>query len=315
MRHWQTPSVTSPDLYGPNIDIPDKWTEIGFGTAPNIEHNYSIGFSLYGCDKGKMHCREYLMARLLSPTDSTRKYEIRIDVAPVRTGVQLRTIGILFTEQSLSDLAENEMINKKIDLLLDLPIALDDQWTMVVDTIRIPHGMHYMILGNFADDRHTSTYDTRAGLPFAYYYVDNISLRVLGTDTHPKTYASWLPLNLGDIRVLDKIYFDFDSIIIRPESRGQLSQLLDLLLDQPLLRIVLRGHTDDRGTAQYNQGLSERRARAVMDWLARNGIERSRLSFTGHGESKPIASGRDEGSRALNRRVEFEIAHTPEPKK
>jgi OOP family OmpA-OmpF porin len=69
--------------------------------------------------------------------------------------------------------------------------------------------------------------------------------------------------------------------------------------------VAIEGHTDWIGTDAYNQGLSERRANAVMNYLVDHGVAASRLSTTGYGESRPIASNQTREGRALNRRVEL----------
>jgi outer membrane protein OmpA-like peptidoglycan-associated protein len=101
------------------------------------------------------------------------------------------------------------------------------------------------------------------------------------------------------------IRFDTGKATIKPESTGILNEVLALLEDYDDLRLRIEGHTDDVGSDASNQTLSERRAEAVADWLARHGIDGDRLETAGRGESVPrVDSASDEG-RAENRRVEF----------
>jgi outer membrane protein OmpA-like peptidoglycan-associated protein len=72
----------------------------------------------------------------------------------------------------------------------------------------------------------------------------------------------------------------------------------------------VNGHTDDVGTAAYNQTLSERRAAAVRDYLVQAGLSPENLSVTGHGKSLPLVAGNSDAARAKNRRVELAIANT-----
>jgi outer membrane protein OmpA-like peptidoglycan-associated protein len=74
--------------------------------------------------------------------------------------------------------------------------------------------------------------------------------------------------------------------------------------------ISVNGHTDDVGTAQYNQALSERRARAVYDYLVKAGLSKDILSAQGHGKSRPLVPGTSEAARAKNRRVELGLVNT-----
>ena len=103
------------------------------------------------------------------------------------------------------------------------------------------------------------------------------------------------------------INFDFDSAQIRPESYPLLDEFgkaLKFGLADGVF--IVAGHTDDTGSLVYNQGLSERRAEAVANYLsAHHGLSSTQLIMKGYGETKPIASNDSESGQALNRRVEF----------
>ena len=107
--------------------------------------------------------------------------------------------------------------------------------------------------------------------------------------------------------VLRGVNFDFDKSNIRPDARAILDEAVSTLKAEPQIRVSVEGHTDAIGSDAYNQKLSERRAEAVADYLARGGIARARLSTKGFGESEPVASNMDEDGRAQNRRVELRI--------
>lgn len=104
------------------------------------------------------------------------------------------------------------------------------------------------------------------------------------------------------------IYFDTAKATLKPESEATLQQVLGVLTGDPTLRLVIAGHTDSEGGDAYNQDLSEKRAASVMAWLTGKGIEASRLSSEGLGESRPVADNGNEAGRALNRRVEVRVA-------
>lgn len=115
------------------------------------------------------------------------------------------------------------------------------------------------------------------------------------------------PIKIGQSIVLRNIFFDFDKATIKPESQTELENLIKLMNDNPNIKIEISGHTDNIGSASYNQKLSESRAKAVVDYLIEHGIDRSRLSYMGYGFEKPIAPNDTEEGRQLNRRVEFKI--------
>ena len=115
---------------------------------------------------------------------------------------------------------------------------------------------------------------------------------------------------IGTIGVLKNIFFATNSDNIRKESLVELRQIYTLLKAQPNLVIQINGHTDNVGDAAYNQSLSERRARAVADYLLNYGINSDRITAKGFGETKPVASNDYEvGGRALNRRTEIEVVN------
>jgi outer membrane protein OmpA-like peptidoglycan-associated protein len=107
--------------------------------------------------------------------------------------------------------------------------------------------------------------------------------------------------------VLRGVNFAFDSAALTPEAQVILQAAVEALGESPKTRIEVAGNTDSVGTEEYNQGLSERRAGSVADYLAKNGIDRSRLSVVGYGETRPVADNSTSDGRAQNRRVELNV--------
>jgi outer membrane protein OmpA-like peptidoglycan-associated protein len=105
----------------------------------------------------------------------------------------------------------------------------------------------------------------------------------------------------------DKVLFDYDVSDLTPKSQASLAKLANVLKKYPDTNIEILGHTDDRGTDAYNQGLSERRANSAAAYLKNNGIEGARITTKGLGESDPKATNETDAGRTENRRVEFVI--------
>ena len=103
------------------------------------------------------------------------------------------------------------------------------------------------------------------------------------------------------------VYFDYDRSDIRDDSRSQLEQKIPLLNANPNLTIKVTGHTDSRGSDEYNIALGQRRARAVRDFLVQRGIASNRITIDSRGEEQPVAQGEEEAAWSQNRRAEFEI--------
>jgi outer membrane protein OmpA-like peptidoglycan-associated protein len=105
----------------------------------------------------------------------------------------------------------------------------------------------------------------------------------------------------------EKVLFGFDRSDLGANAATNLDKLINVLNKYPDTDIQILGHTDNKGTDEYNQGLSERRATSVSGYLKNHGISSSRVSTKGMGENDPIASNDTEEGRSQNRRVEFVI--------
>jgi len=112
---------------------------------------------------------------------------------------------------------------------------------------------------------------------------------------------------LGTRIVLRNIFFDFDKSTIRKESAKELERLFTVLKENPTLKVEISGHTDNVGSADYNQKLSQDRSQSVVNYLIEKGIDKKQLTFAGYGFSRPLISNDTEKGRQLNRRTEFEI--------
>ncbi|WP_268846528.1 OmpA family protein [Flavobacterium aestivum] len=118
--------------------------------------------------------------------------------------------------------------------------------------------------------------------------------------------------DLGKCFGIKWIYFEFDKSDIKPVAALDLAKILDVMAEYPNMKIDIRSHTDSRGSAKYNEGLSDRRAKSTREWLIKNGINPNRLSSKGYGESLLYNNCSDgvkctEEEHQQNRRSEFII--------
>ena len=140
------------------------------------------------------------------------------------------------------------------------------------------------------------------------FYSDNFSLR--GIHELEKPFLKDIPLKpieTGETIVLKNIFYETDSYALKPESKYELDKIVAFLQSNPLIHIEIRGHTDNVGTMEYNQTLSENRARSVVDYLIEKGIDSNRLVYKGFGMSQPLDNNETEEGRANNRRTELKI--------
>lgn len=114
-------------------------------------------------------------------------------------------------------------------------------------------------------------------------------------------------LEVGKKIVLRNIFYDFNKSTLRPQSIAELDRLVKLLEVNPKMRIEISSHTDNVGSAAYNEKLSTARALSVVDYLQKKGIGSERLEYRGYGFTQPIAPNDTEQGRQLNRRTEFKI--------
>ena len=106
------------------------------------------------------------------------------------------------------------------------------------------------------------------------------------------------------LRAITTFYFEYDSSDLKPEAMRALDVHAKDLKGNGA-RVVLEGHTDERGTREYNMALGERRAKAVQRYLVLQGVSPAQLELVSYGEERPVATGSDESSWAQNRRVEL----------
>lgn len=115
------------------------------------------------------------------------------------------------------------------------------------------------------------------------------------------------PIEVGVTVRLKNIYFDFDKTTLKKESFTELNKVVDFLKQNNTVEVEISGHTDSKGSDDYNLNLSQGRSQAVVDYIASQGIESHRLTAHGYGEAKPIDTNDTPDGQANNRRVEFTV--------
>jgi outer membrane protein OmpA-like peptidoglycan-associated protein len=140
-----------------------------------------------------------------------------------------------------------------------------------------------------------------------YNTIDTLDLNEITTSVEIIKNLYLDPIVKNQPVVLNNVYFDFDSDVIRPESFPELDRISEMLLDNPNLHMTIDGHTCSIGTDEYNLDLSQRRAGSIVEYFLTKGVLASNLEFNGYGESLPKVSNETEEGREMNRRVEFEL--------
>lgn len=150
--------------------------------------------------------------------------------------------------------------------------------------------------------------------------VDSVNIEIAQPNYHTYTNTLMFEEGINDLNynielllleeknyVIENIYFDFDKAVLKEESFVSLDELASTLLRAKDISVCVVGYTDDVGSANYNKALSERRAKAVYEYLIEKDIDASILNYRGEGQDNPKVPNDSEENRQLNRRVEFVV--------
>lgn len=203
---------------------------------------------------------------------------------------------VLYLMGKVKDSETNDPVLSKIDVI-DFATDQNVATTASSDVdgtyrVRLPAKKSYMIdfrgAGYLSDMRRITITDN--------YTSDTYNLDV-----------SLIKVKVGKKVVLNNILFETGKTVLTPSSNADLEKLYNILVDNAQMKIEISGHTDKTGSESINFKLSEGRAKAVVEYLVKKGIDRQRLEYKGFGSLQPIADNATASGRAQNRRVEFKI--------
>jgi outer membrane protein OmpA-like peptidoglycan-associated protein/tetratricopeptide (TPR) repeat protein len=213
-------------------------------------------------------------------------FELREDVRPYKT---LWVKGQVFDKTTTKGLPSSVEL---IDLATRQPVSkvqTDEEGRYLVT---LPVGKDYAFNVN------------RKGYLF---YSDNFSLSHNPGDSSFEKNIPLQPLEVNAAIVLNNVFFDVNKFDLEPQSQVELDKIVQLLKDNPTLKIEISGHTDNAGKPGDNLTLSNNRAKAVINYLGSKGIAAMRLTAKGYGETKPAADNKTEEGKAKNRRTEMRV--------
>jgi outer membrane protein OmpA-like peptidoglycan-associated protein/tetratricopeptide (TPR) repeat protein len=213
-------------------------------------------------------------------------FELRPNVRPART---------LYVQGKVYDVKTGKGLPSGIELV-------DNSNQQTVSTIVTDETGNYFITLPVGKD-YTFTVNRKGYL----FYSDLYPLVNNPADSIYRKDIPLQPVELNASVVLKNILFETNSTQLQPISLIEINKLLQLLNENPTLRVQINGYTDNVGKPADNLKLSEARAKSVVDYLVSKGVDAKRLSYKGFGETKPIADNTTEAGRAQNRRTEFVI--------
>jgi outer membrane protein OmpA-like peptidoglycan-associated protein len=213
-------------------------------------------------------------------------FELRPDIRPNKT---LWIKGKVFDKKTNAGLPSTVEL---IDLETRLPLSRVQTDETGNYLITLPVGKDYAFNVN------------RRGYLF---YSDNYSLKGKSPDSTYEKNIPLQPIEVNAAIVLKNIFFESNQYDLKPESQVELDKVVQLMQDNPFVKIQIEGYTDNVGSPADNQKLSENRAKSVVNYLLGKGIAANRLAAKGFGETKPIADNSTEEGRAQNRRTELKV--------
>ena len=309
MKYWGSASAASPDVFGPKVRVPAHWADKGFGQQKARQGHSMVGITVYGCEDGKPHCREYIQIQLKEPLVVGQVYHAEFWTTHLPRSLRVNNMGMYFSEEKIEE-ATDEIIDVKPQVLFTQ--VLNDpygNWIKVAGEFTATTEAAYLTIGNFYPDSLLKVSPmNKDQLNYGYYYIDDILVHkkepILPVPVREDDLSK-IKIEEGKLVTLKDIFFDTDKSELLPRSFIELNKLVRLMRENPGMAIEIAGHTDDRGDDRYNMALSRKRAKAVVDYLVRKGISPNRTQYQGFGSAQPIATNSNKAGRQLNRRVTF----------
>ena len=308
LNYWFKGTQTTPDLrittYSLYLDCSQRYDDCD-RSRTGLK---MVGLMTWLKNRYMDDYREYLQVRLKKPLEPNKKTFISLWVCKER-GANLvsNNIGLFFSIKKIfkdTEGAFDLVPHLNCDTIIN---KNKKEWVEIKKEFIPEKPFKYVTIGNFLGNEKTDTmtFENYTASPFnptyAYYLIDDVRIwqEVDTVDTY----------SLDDITIepekpfeLHSILFEFNKAVLDTSSFATLNKLSAFLKENPLFKLNIHGHTDSKGSQDFNMNLSKERAKAVLDFLIKTGIEENRLSFKGFGEEEPISENDDE-----NRRVEFVI--------
>ena len=289
---------SKPENLGFPLNTPDD--DIFFVISADGKHGYYSSYSDNGFGD-----KDIFLVTFLGPEKpmltSNEDNLLASASAPVKEAVLASAVTIKEAQLTIMKGAITDAINGK-------PLEA---------TIEIIDNVQNVSIANFTSNSSTGRYlvSLPAGKNYGIavkkdgylFHSENIDIPAAAAYQEVVTDISLKSVDIGTSIVLRNIFFDLGKATLRAESTNELERLGKLLYDNPTLKIEISGHTDNIGASEANKNLSDKRAKAVVDYLIKKGVTGDRLTYVGFGEDRPISSNENAEGRQQNRRTEFKI--------
>lgn len=318
VKHWRSANTGTPDNFNAcskgEASVPYNWA----GVSDAYDGKGYVG--IYMWINGKNNYREYLQSTLVEPLlkDSLYSIEFHYKLSSY-SKYAIDRIGLILTDSVLTII--NDQVygcSPTVSIVQDSALTKQTgDWETAQQEYRARGGEKHLTIGNFFDNKSTHYYFIKFRpvsqhmlAESSYYYIDD--LRITPKFIRPLQIKSFQIFGDTDVSIdttyiLKNIRFDFDQYALQNSSYEELNKVVRWLHLNPSVSILLKGHTDDQGSDQYNAELSLNRAKSTADYLVAHGISSSRIKTSGYGKSNPLIDNDSEEARIVNRRVEIKF--------
>jgi len=290
------------DWENPNMNLSDYFHKNSLYTSvrtPKNDMGYQIPHSGNAYAGICLQNEEYLHVKLLSVPEKGKKYCVKLYISCADNSESYVNEFMMYFSRNRIMKDEPFKLDYCTHLIFNNDTGFKDtvNWICLADTFTATGNEGYLTFGYFNKNIHYH----------CHYYVDDVFVKLIGSNEECSCRRYIYSKSPSKPLILHNIFFEFDRSELLPASYKELDKLCQFLINNPGLHIEIRGHTDSVGSGTHNKILSENRAKAVVSHLIKKGIEKSRLSYTGYGSTKPIADNKTEKGREQNRRVELKI--------
>ncbi|MFT7033147.1 MAG: OOP family OmpA-OmpF porin [Cyclobacteriaceae bacterium] len=330
---WTSPDSVTPDYYSEIRyvkDVPNHISSRVESRGSNVYmgiilyHNPSSQYLLYS---------EHLQTRLKEKLVKGQTYCVKLDILlSQNAGYYIDQFGALLADSAAKMTANS--VDCTTDCLIEFNKTLDnrDKWERLCSWFVSDGTERHLTIGNFQKEEEINKVAIRpyqkSSLDInesAYYLIDNVEvisvsspmkcecdevvIPILGRQKVVQTFdeLELTNLEIGNEIILNNVQLKFNQFEVLNAATEELNRLKNLLRTYIRISIMIGGHTDNIGSDEFNLDLSEKRAKAVSEWLIMNEISSDRLKYRGFGSSKPLVENSSDKNRAINRRVEFRI--------
>lgn len=313
---WNSASTGTPDHFHANssgdASVPLNWAGVSEAHTGQAYAGIFVGGAAR--ENGRSY-REYIQCKLLDSLqrDSLYQLEFYFKLSSY-SHYNVNRIGLLLLDSSLH-FKNSQVLRRSPTLSIIRSSVETGNWESGRMVYKAHGGESFLIIGNFFDDQTTENevLEFRTGKSHtlsgtAYFYIDDVSVKLAEKQIDSVQSLPQAPeVRANKAYVLSNIRFEFDSYLLLNSSFPELDNVVKALVKMPAWKLEIGGHADDQGSDEYNLQLSIKRAKEVADYLVNKGINPNKIVVKGFGNKIPVKTGKDEYSRAVNRRVEVEF--------